>query len=92
MPFQTGVFTPRKAAMVFEYHKETDMLYIKLADGVSVESEEISPGAVLDFDENNRVIGIEIEDASKFIDLSRLEISALPLASLVMHERVSSAT
>ncbi len=77
--------------MIFEYHKETDMLYIKLVEGVSVESEEISPGVVLDFDENNRVIGIELEDASQFVDLSRLEISALPLASLVMRERVSTA-
>ena len=74
--------------MVFEYHKETDMLFIRLADHASVESEEISPGTVLDFDENNRVVGIEIEDASKFIDLSRLEISALPLVNLVMHERI----
>lgn len=74
--------------MVFEYHKETDMLFIKLADNVSVESEEISPGTVLDFDENNRVVGIEIEDASKFIDLSRLEISSLPLVNLIMHERI----
>ena len=78
--------------MVFEYHKDTDMLFIKLADNVSIESDEISPGTVLDFDENNRVVGIEIEDASKFIDLSRLEISALPLASLTMHERVPITT
>ena len=74
--------------MVFEYHKDTDMLFIRLSDGVSIESEEIAPGTVLDFDKNNHVIGIELEDASKFIDLSWLEISALPLVSLIMHERV----
>jgi uncharacterized protein YuzE len=74
--------------MVFQYFPETDMLYIKLANGVSVESEEMSAGVVLDFDEKNRVIGIEIEDASKFIDLSRLELSALPLVNLVINERV----
>ncbi len=62
--------------MVFEYYPDTDMLYIKLAGGVSIESEEMSAGVVLDFDEQNRVIGIEIEDASKFIDLSRLELTA----------------
>lgn len=73
--------------MVFEYHSDSDMLYIKLAEGTSNESEEISPGVVLDFDERNRVIGVEIEDASKFIDLSRLELKSLPLANLILSER-----
>jgi uncharacterized protein YuzE len=74
--------------MIFEYHKETDMLYIKLANGISIESEEISPGVVVDYDENNRAIGIEIEDASKFIDMSRLELTAMPIANLVISERM----
>lgn len=74
--------------MIFEYHKDSDMLYIKLASGVSVESDEVSPGVVLDYDENNRVIGMEVEDASKFIDLSRLELSAMPIANLVINERI----
>jgi uncharacterized protein YuzE len=74
--------------MVFQYYSDTDMLYIKLADGVSTESEEVAPGIVLDFDEHNRVIGIEIEDASNFIDLSRLELRALPVVNLILSERV----
>jgi uncharacterized protein YuzE len=73
--------------MVFQYYPDTDMLYIKLADGVSTESEEVAPGVVLDFDERNRVIAIEIEDASKFIDLSRLEVLALPIVNLILSER-----
>ena len=73
--------------MVFQYYPDTDMLYIKLADGVSMESEEVAPGVVLDFDERNRVIAIEIEDASKFIDLSRLEVLALPIVNLILSER-----
>ena len=60
--------------MVFDYHPETDMLYIKLADGASTESEEIAPGVVLDSDERDRADGVGIEDASKFINLSRLEL------------------
>ena len=58
--------------MVFQYYPETDMLYIKLADDVSAE---------------NRVIGIEIEDAAKHIDLTRLEVSALPVAQLVLTQQ-----
>jgi uncharacterized protein YuzE len=64
--------------MIFEYHSDTDMLYIGLAEGLSVESEEIAPGIVLDLDQEGRLIGIEIEDASQRIDLSKLELKALP--------------
>ncbi len=74
--------------MVFRYHQETDMLYIMLRDGVSTESEEVASGIVLDLDERNRVLGIEIEDASKSIDLSKLEVTALPITNLVMNERI----
>ena len=75
--------------MTIEYDPESDMLYIKLTEGVSSDSEEIAPGVVLDFDGQNRVVGIEIEDASKLIDLSRLELRALPVVDLVLSERAS---
>jgi uncharacterized protein YuzE len=68
------------------------MLYIKLVDTISTESEEVSPGIVLDFDEQNRVIGIEIEDASKYIDLSRLELKSLPVTNVIFTEKVSAGT
>ena len=74
--------------MIFQYYPDMDMLYIGLADGTSVESEEVAPGIVLDFDEQNRMIGVEIEDASKLIDLSRLELRALPVVDLILSERV----
>jgi len=76
--------------MVFKYHADTDMLYMKLADGVSAESEEVAPGIVLDFDRADHVIGIEIEEASKSADLSRLEVLALPLRNLVFSETRSA--
>jgi uncharacterized protein YuzE len=71
--------------MIFRYYPDTDMLYIELVSGVSTESEEVAPGVVLDFDDKNRVLGIEIEDASTFIDLSRLEVSALPITKLILN-------
>ena len=74
--------------MVFQYYPDTDMLYIKLTDKISIESEEVAPGIVLDFDENNQVVGIEVEDAGKLIDLSKLEIKSLPITSLVLSERI----
>jgi len=77
--------------MIFRYHPDTDMLYIELSNGVSIESEEVAPGIVLDFNERNQVIGIEIEDASQFIDLSTLELLALPLTNLVFSKPVPVA-
>jgi len=77
--------------MIFEYHADTDMLYIRLTQGISVESEEVAPGVVLDFDEDNRVIGLEIEDASKFINLTRLELWSVPIADLIVRERIPAA-
>ena len=73
--------------MVFQYYSDTDMLYIKLGNQVSIESEEVASGIILDFNKQNKVIGIEIENASTFIDLSRLEVSALPIADLILRGR-----
>ncbi|MFO8031464.1 MAG: DUF2283 domain-containing protein [Desulfohalobiaceae bacterium] len=73
--------------MRFQYFHETDMLYIKLAGGTSTESEEVAQGIVLDFDAQNKVIGIEIEDASKYTDLSSFEVLSLPIVSFMFSER-----
>lgn len=77
--------------IALKYFADSDMLYIKLASGVSVESEEVSSGVVVDYDKNNHAVGIEIEDASKFIDMSRLELTAMPIANLVINERMAIA-
>jgi uncharacterized protein YuzE len=45
--------------------KEADALYLRLDDSKIVESEEVSPGVVLDFDERNEVVGIEMLNLSK---------------------------
>ena len=73
--------------MTFTYDRKSDMLYISLIDKPSVESEEVAPGVVLDFDEDNQIVGIEIEDAKKRIDMSRLEVSSLPIADLIVSQR-----
>ena len=70
--------------MVFRYFEESDMLYIELTKQIATESEEVAPNIVLDFDESGRVVGIEIEDASKMLDLANLELASLPLANLLL--------
>ncbi|MBW1887995.1 MAG: DUF2283 domain-containing protein [Deltaproteobacteria bacterium] len=39
--------------------KENDALYFRLDESRIVESEEIQPGIILDYDENKQVVGIE---------------------------------
>jgi uncharacterized protein YuzE len=40
--------------------KEDDALYFELDDAEIIESEEVEPGVILDFDEDGRLVGIEI--------------------------------
>lgn len=40
--------------------EKADALYLRLDDSKILESEEVSPGVVLDFNERNQVVGIEI--------------------------------
>ena len=45
-------------------------------------------GVVLDLNEENRILGIEVKNASKIVELSRLELRALPIVDLLLRERV----
>jgi uncharacterized protein YuzE len=65
--------------MKFHYYADTDSLYIDLIDQPSSESREVATGIVLDFDSGGRLVGIDIDHASRNVDLSRLEAFALPL-------------
>ncbi len=42
-----------------------DALYLRLDDSKIIESEEVSPGVVLDYNEQDQVVGVEILDISK---------------------------
>lgn len=67
--------------MRVNYYPETDSLYIDLIDHPSVDSQEVKPGVVLDFDADGNLVGIDIDRASKVVNLSQLEVDELPLAS-----------
>ena len=64
--------------MKLNYHPETDSLYIDLAERPSAESREISEGVVLDYDEDGKLVGIDIDNASNKVELKRLVLSKLP--------------
>jgi len=55
------------------YNDKTDLLYIRLDDKKQdVINKRVSEDMVLDIGENDRIIGIEILDASKHVSLDRL--------------------
>ena len=64
--------------MKLHYDKETDSLYIDLSEAPSVESTEISEGVVLDFDESGALVGIDIDHASRKVELTRIVVQGLP--------------
>ncbi len=51
--------------MKLHIDKEADALYLRLDDSKIIESEEVSPGIVLDFNEQNQVVGIEMLHLSR---------------------------
>jgi uncharacterized protein YuzE len=48
------------------YDKETDTLSIVLRDGKVADSDETSPGFILDYDRLDRLMSIELLDASEW--------------------------
>jgi len=68
--------------MKFHYYPETDSLYIDLSEKKGVDSREVVPGVVMDFDADGQLVGVDIDHASKVADLSRLEADSLPVSNL----------
>jgi uncharacterized protein YuzE len=64
--------------MKLNYYPETDSLYIDLSEKTSVESKEISQGVILDYDAEGNLVGIDIDNASKKVQLKELFLSKLP--------------
>jgi uncharacterized protein YuzE len=64
--------------MKLNYYPDTDSLYIDLSGKASTESKEVSEGIVLDYDESGNLVGIDIDNASKKLELNDLTLSQLP--------------
>jgi uncharacterized protein YuzE len=67
--------------MKLQYDRETDSLYIDLNARPSVDSREIQDGIVIDVDASGQIVGIDIQHASKVMDLATLDTGSLPLRS-----------
>jgi uncharacterized protein YuzE len=52
-----------------KYDRETDTLKLILREGVAVsESDEDTPGVILDYDQDGNLVSTEVLDASKRLD------------------------
>jgi len=74
-----NAFPDRVQIMKLNYYPDTDSLYIDLSSKVSSETREISEGVLLDYDEEGNLVGIDIDNASKKIDLRHLILNKLPV-------------
>ncbi len=60
--------------MRLKIDKENDALYFRLDETSVVDSEEVQPGVILDFNENNIVVGIEILSLSSRVPPEKLRV------------------
>jgi uncharacterized protein YuzE len=70
--------------MKISYYPDTDSLYIDLSEQPSAESREISEGIVLDYDAQGRLVGIDIDNASKKVELKKLTLNKLPASEQII--------
>lgn len=72
--------------MKLKIDREADALYLTLDDSKIEESEEVSPGVVLDYNAENQVVGIEMLYLSKRmpkLDTEKLFVETVPESMLV---------
>ncbi len=59
--------------MKVHFDEKADAVYLRLDESKIVESEEVRPGIVLDFDEHDRVVGVEILRVKERVPLADLK-------------------
>ena len=65
--------------MKLKVDRDNDALYLRLDETAIVESEEVQPGVILDFDKDEQVVGIEILNLSKRVapeDIKLVQLEA----------------
>jgi uncharacterized protein YuzE len=58
--------------MKVHFDEKADALYLRLDDSKIIESEEVQPGIVLDFNEAKQVVGVEILRVKDRVPLANL--------------------
>lgn len=65
--------------MKLNYYPDADSLYIDLSTRPSTQSREVSEGVVLDYDAEGNLVGIDIDNASRKLDLSEVVTNHIPV-------------
>ena len=66
--------------MKLQVDKDADALYLQLDDSKIIESDEVAPGVILDYNDRNEVVGIEmlhLSRRSRALDTTALEIETV---------------
>ncbi|MCL5270478.1 MAG: DUF2283 domain-containing protein [bacterium] len=69
--------------MKLKVDHQADALYLTLSENPAHESEEVSPGIIVDFDESGRAVGIEMLHLSRRTtpsDINKLLFESVPIA------------
>jgi uncharacterized protein YuzE len=70
--------------MRLKVDQQADALYLSLSEEPASRSEEVSPGIIVDYDEQDRVVGVEMLYLSKRApgtDVNRLLFESIPQTS-----------
>jgi uncharacterized protein YuzE len=65
-----------------QYFEESDVLYYLISEGEEEETVELAPGVTVELNKEKEIIGIEILDASRFMNTFVVENFQQKLASL----------
>ena len=67
--------------MRMHYDEQVDALYLSLDESDVVESEEVKPGIILDFNAGGEVVGIEVLDVKRRVPSADLKQLKFEVAS-----------
>jgi len=70
--------------MKLKVDQQADALYLSLTDAPASRSEEVSPGIIVDYDDQDRVVGVEMLYLSKRApdtEIHRLLFESVPQVS-----------
>ena len=64
--------------MNLHYYPETDSLYVEFKSRPGADTIEVTEGQNVDLDASGELVGFDVDQASRRLDLSTLETEALP--------------
>lgn len=74
----------KRNEMRLHYYADSDSLYVELKRSPGTETREVSNGLNVDLDAAGDVVRFDIDSASTRLDLSTLEVEALPVRSFTV--------